>query len=193
MTPKLEADRVTFGYISTWDSQQHGCLGGYLIVCEFGRPLEFHCTAPLRLSRAQHILYGATLWPYVFGERIAHALLQSAKLRPSLLITDEPAVLVLRPQLGIPMVRLIRTAGANGETPDRGASALPATRENVVLSDTAIELPRGCESDREPVLRLLGRLSEAVELMEPFERIAAAIREAQRIDDNDGQSDARAA
>jgi hypothetical protein len=76
---------ATFGYLSTWDTPEHGCLGGYLVVSSLGRPLEFHCTAPIRPSRAQQILFGPTLWPFVMGEQIGGALIAEAKLRPQVI------------------------------------------------------------------------------------------------------------
>ena len=79
-TPNQE---TTFGYLSVINSAEHGYFGGYLIVGPMGRPLEFHCTAPIRPSRAQQILYGPTLEPFLLGEQIAGAMLDAAKLRPS--------------------------------------------------------------------------------------------------------------
>ena len=35
-----------------------------------GRPLEFHCTAPVKPNRVQQILYGPSLQPYLYGEQI---------------------------------------------------------------------------------------------------------------------------
>src|SRR5262245_49628291 len=78
----------TFGYLSVVKSAEHGYFGGYLIVCGLGRPLEFHCTAPIRPSRAQQILYGPTLEPYLAGEQICGALLEIAKLKPTVILTD---------------------------------------------------------------------------------------------------------
>ncbi len=177
---------AAFGYLSTWDSPEHGCLGGYLIVSAVGRPLEFHCTAPIRTSRAQQILYGPTLWPYVLGEQIGGTLLAEAKLRTKLIIVDHAAALCLRSRWETPMVRLVRT-GSNreaaatdllaAETCDKfAATAGPMTVANCVL-----ELPASYESDREGVAILLAELAEYVELDEPFERIREAICEAQRL------------
>ena len=53
---------------------EQGLFGGYLVLNLLGRPLEFHCTAPVRPNRAQEILYGPTLDPYLCGERIGQTL-----------------------------------------------------------------------------------------------------------------------
>ena len=39
---------TTFGYLSAVESAEHGFFGGYLLVSPLGRPVEFHCTAPIR-------------------------------------------------------------------------------------------------------------------------------------------------
>jgi hypothetical protein len=158
---------AAFGYLSTWDSQEHGCLGGYLIVSAFGRPLEFHCTAPLRTSRAQQILFGPTLWPYVLGEQIGGTLLGEAKLQPRIVIADHPATLCLRARNDVPFVCL--------------KAASSGSPREVCVAGSVFELPSGFECDREAVSESLTLLAQHVELGEPFERIREAIREAQRI------------
>ena len=165
---------ATFGYLSTWDSPEHGCLGGYLVVSELGRPMEFHCTAPVRTNRAQQILFGPTLWPYVMGEHIGRALLREAKLRPCVFLIDHPATLCLRPQLWAPMV-LLKPLGEGELKPmDPPANHREATKYNC-------EFAAGYEDDCGPVTDLLATLAQHVDLAEPFDRIREAIREAQRL------------
>ena len=82
MPNETPSQETTFGYLSVINSAEHGYFGGYLIVGPLGRPLEFHCTAPVRPSRAQQILYGPTLEPFLLGEQIAGAMLDAAKLKP---------------------------------------------------------------------------------------------------------------
>ena len=68
------SQETTFGYLSALESAEHGYFGGYLIVSPLGRPLEFHCTAPVRPSRAQANPLWPTLEPYLLGEQIAGAV-----------------------------------------------------------------------------------------------------------------------
>ena len=56
-----------------------------------GRPLEFHCTAPIKPNRAQEILYGPTLDAFLYGEQIGRTLLAEAKIEPLLVCTDRSA------------------------------------------------------------------------------------------------------
>ncbi|MEO0529317.1 MAG: hypothetical protein AAF266_01940 [Planctomycetota bacterium] len=81
--------RPTFGYLLVVEDDVHGYTGGLLIVCDRGRPLEFHCTEPVRPSRAQQILFGPTLRSYVCGEQIGGALLAKAKVPIGCLLTED--------------------------------------------------------------------------------------------------------
>ena len=58
------------GFLTVQEFTDLGLIGGYLILNAVGRPLEFHCTAPVRPNRAQEILYGPTLAPFLYGEQI---------------------------------------------------------------------------------------------------------------------------
>jgi hypothetical protein len=181
----------TFGYLSTLESPDHGFFGGYLIVSLLGRPLEFHCTAPLQPSRAQEILYGATLQPYLLGEQIGGTLLAQAKLRPDLILTDQVDVFCLRSQSSVPVVWLVHAINGTlaAEVPQTLTSETTsmsprpeslATRQ-FSLGDCRWELPAGYEADRPIAVDLLHKLARHVDLAEPFDRIHEAIREAQRI------------
>src|SRR5262245_21892116 len=56
---------TAIGFYTVVAHEQHGLFGGLLVLNRNGRPLEFHCTAPLKPNRAQEILYGATLESYL--------------------------------------------------------------------------------------------------------------------------------
>ena len=53
--------KPALGFLTVVEHPQHGLFGGYLLLNHGGRPLEFHCTAPIKPNRAQEILYGPTL------------------------------------------------------------------------------------------------------------------------------------
>ncbi|HEX5470958.1 MAG TPA: hypothetical protein VFW73_03685 [Lacipirellulaceae bacterium] len=197
MSNEIASPETAFGYLSVLESEEHGYFGGYLIVSRLGRPLEFHCTAPIRPNRAQRILYGPTLEPYLLGEQIASALLDAAKLMPRLILTDRDATLHARLRSSVPLVlfhsvedcspgaapdasyrkdALVASTAVGGQTSAGGVS-----RRTLILNDHRFELPPGFESDYDAVAQLLGELSQHVELAEPFLRIEEAIREAQRL------------
>src|SRR5437870_9020717 len=92
------------GFLTIVENVELGLLGGYLLLNAAGRPLEFHCTAPLKPTRTQEILYGPTLKPYLYGEQIGRTLLTKSKATPILVCTDSEAVLAAREFAQIPLV-----------------------------------------------------------------------------------------
>jgi hypothetical protein len=185
-----------FGYLSVLHSPEHGYFGGYLLVSPLGRPLEFHCTAPVRPSRAQEILYGPTMRSYVVGDQIAGVLLGAAHLTPRLVLTDQPEVVRSKHPSDILFVlvesrqkseneAMLATA-LNGETASRqrGQPELVAMRslsEPFAASGYLLRHQCGTGSHSSDIIDLLSLLAERVDIGEPFGRIHEAIREAQRI------------
>jgi hypothetical protein len=197
MPNESPSQETTFGYLSVINSAEHGYFGGYLIVGPIGRPFEFHCTAPVRPSRAQQILYGPTLEPFLLGEQIAGAMLGAAKLSPRLIITNCDATLHARTRINAPMVLLcgntdpvpasVDRSGEPGKlkcaSSGRVANSLSSSGPHKSFAIEAFEflLPMGFESDRDEATRLLTELMRQIDLAEPFGRIEEAIREAQRL------------
>jgi len=92
-----------FGFVTVRLHSEHGYFGGLLVVNALARPLEFHCTLPVKPSRAQSILYGPTLDDFVCGEQIARALLAKSKSTPIAFFTDTSAVLSVRHFISAPI------------------------------------------------------------------------------------------
>ncbi len=160
-------DGPTFGFLTVVESAAHGVFGGYLLVDVLGRPVEFHCTTPVKVSRAQQILYGPTLHGHLHGRQIGATLLAEAKAAPDVVLTDTESMLQVRPHTGLP-VALVRRA----EAADGGAG---------FTIGTARVRPHETDAPRETAVReRLVELGATVDLCEPFERIRAAIDEAQR-------------
>jgi hypothetical protein len=91
------------GFLTVIDQPRIGLIGGYLILNQAGRPLEFHCTTPLKPNRTQEILYGNTLKPFLYGEHIAKTLLIRSKISVSYLLTNTAAVLAVQEYIETPV------------------------------------------------------------------------------------------
>ncbi|MEN1682029.1 MAG: hypothetical protein AAGJ46_20810 [Planctomycetota bacterium] len=167
----------TFGYLHCLEDPVHGVTAGYLIVSRTGRPLEFHCTAPVKPSHAQRILFGATLRRHLLGECLGGALVSRAKLKPTVLAISDAD---LAPMDGDGDRWLVLLA----DSQQRAAGWHPLTG----IGGDALA-PDG--QDDEAVAGCINRLAESIEPAEPFDRVAEAIREAQRLGGEGG--DARAA
>jgi hypothetical protein len=111
------------GFLTVID-QCPGLTGGYLVLNRAGRPLEFHCTMPLAPDRIQQILYGDTLQPFLYGERIAQTLIQRSKLSVLSIFTDHAAVLPVQSLVSTAIIYVFGEA-----IKPEGDSALPPARE----------------------------------------------------------------
>src|SRR3954469_22844872 len=100
------------GFLTVVEHDLHGLFGGYLLLNETGRPLEFHCTAPVKPNRAQQILYGPTLKPFLYGEQIGATLVNKPTLVPIAVLVDRPAALAARPFIQVPMAIVLGGATA---------------------------------------------------------------------------------
>jgi hypothetical protein len=158
----------TLGFLRVIELGSDLVIGGYLILNALGRPLEFHCTEPVKPNRAQQILFGATLQPYLYGEQIAQALVGHSPLKPQLLVTDQRPVLSVRSFLDVPVVWL---AGEEQLTAD--CLALQLGTHRVALDSRFAE-------DREQIVTCYERLLPDWDLAEPFQRIREAITELQK-------------
>jgi len=168
------------GFLTVVESAQHGLFGGYLVLSLQGRPLEFRCTTPVQPTRAQEILYGATLREYLLGEVVGHPLIQQAELRPELVLTNQREMLALGLLCDLPIALVSESVGeeaspAEGDI-EQGDLSLS---QHLRWGSSQVEL--ASESAMSPEIREhLDRLASYVELSEPFLRIEAALSEAQQ-------------
>jgi len=158
-----------YGFLTAVESGSHGVFGGYLLVDPLGRPLEFHCTAPVKVSRAQQILYGATLSGHLHGRQIGASLLAESTTTPLAILTDSEALLHVRAHTSLTVVYIGPAGAQAGQSEMHDAT--------VTVGGITVCLPGGVST---AVVAGLEGLSGAVDLREPFERIRAAIEEAQR-------------
>ena len=83
------------GFLTVLEDAENGFFGGYLVLSEWGRPLEFLCSTPVLPNQAQKILYGSTLRSYVLGDLIGQTLLAKSQLPVLAVLTDLPDMLSL--------------------------------------------------------------------------------------------------
>jgi hypothetical protein len=160
-------DGPTFGFLTVVESAAHGVFGGYLLVDVLGRPVEFHCTTPVKVTRAQQILYGATLHGHLHGRQIGATLLAEGKAAPDVVLTDVESMLQVRPHTPLPVALVRRAEAAEGGPGFTIGGALVRPHEPAAARAAAVR-------------ERLAALGATVDLCEPFERIRAAIDEAQR-------------
>lgn len=177
--PKRDADTpLAVGFLTAVNAEDDGgVLGGYLVLNAAARPLEFHCTAPVRANRAQQILYGPTLKPYLYGEQIGQALLSKSRLKVELVVTDVEAMLSAQAPQSAPLVCVL----PGGASANDGAGADDGGRlrcTQLSLGPLPAVLPRDVEPSE--VRRRWAQFGDDFDLLEPFGRIHEAIAEAQK-------------
>jgi len=190
MTASDSTSLPAIGFLSVSEFSDLGLIGGYLILNAMGRPVEFHCTAPVRPNRTQEILYGPTLAPYLYGEQIAVTLLEKGRSQPLFVCTNVEPVLAARNFVSLPVVWL--------QVPDRqpsGASEISYRVDSSHASPPPARPPRlvqfelaNCRAavlatqriDQDQILEQWKAHAEELDLLEPFSRLHEAIEEAQR-------------
>ncbi|MEA1949958.1 MAG: hypothetical protein U9N87_01120 [Planctomycetota bacterium] len=192
------ATMQTLGFLTVLDYGPEGLFGGYLALNFSGRPLEFHCTAPIKPNRAQEILYGPTLEPYLYGEQIGQTLLSKAASRPLVVCTDQEAALAVRDFVDMP-VALVYSIEDERDAEESQPPVCDSTDDNsqkiwridsahAAGSDLAefhlgrnhLAVSSRSGDDRRAITERLENLGESFDLSEPFTRIREAIEEARR-------------
>lgn len=179
MTASGSPPTPAIGFLTVIDGGEHGALGGYLVLNTVGRPLEFHCTAPVKANRAQEILFGPTLEPFLHGEQIGRTLVEKSKLAPLFICTDLTSVLAVRPFIKTPVALIAESSTSESASPSLHQFSLGG-RQAAVESAYA--------EDEELIQSLYGGCDACLDLAEPFERIREAVEEAKR-----GRRESRAA
>jgi hypothetical protein len=179
---------AALGFLTVIEHEQLGLVGGYLLLNLSGRPLEFHCTAPIKPNRAQQILYGPTLEPYLYGEQIGQALTAKSGIQPLCICTDREPALALGDHVQQPVVWIAPREDAPSSADESSAATIRFDRPHGLKTPLAA-LRVGCNSigvrsvrggDAELVRQRLAGLDPNFDLAEPFGRIREAIEEAQR-------------
>ncbi len=164
-----------FGFLTVLEDPQHGFFGGYLVLSDLGRPLEFHCSTPVLPNQAQRILYGATLRPYVLGEIIGQTLIAKARLAVQAVVTD------MEEMLSVALFREELVAYLTPGEMEANQQPTEFCESELTLGSYRLTGASSCAWQPEQLAKMLTPLCAHVDLSEPFERIRDAIREAQRI------------
>jgi len=201
MTSDARVDSpLVFGFLTVVEQPSQGLVGGYLLLNAQARPLEFHCTAPVRASRTQEILYGPTLEPFLYGEQIGRTLFQACQQQPTAIFTDRPSALAAAEHVSAPVWLVLNddvapNANSQASVATRGSAAIAALAPAAnYRADTAHKGVAGMHALHCGAYRLACRAEDAArgvedrieaavatfDLEEPFERIRAAIDESQR-------------
>ena len=183
MGPSDPKSLQSLGFLTALEDEQQGWLGGLLVLNSASRPLEFHCTAPVKPSRAQEILYGNTLVPYICGEQIGAALAKKSNFQPAVYFTNVVDMMAVRRLVDSPVVYVDCTpAESKSLRIDSPHGTVPAPHLGEFIKFTANDLAmcvdKNFPGDESSAIRLLDS-ALAIDLHEPFERVHEALQETQ--------------
>jgi len=177
-----ERNSTAIGFLSIVQHEPHGLFGGYLLLNRNGRPLEFHCTAPVKPNRAQEILYGTTLESYLYGEAIGATLTAKSSAAIDFLCVDVEPALAVRDFVDAPVALV--TIDAEPIADDRPLFRVDGPHagglERFRLGRYAGAVSKRHAADQALVLERSRQLADYFDLAEPFARIRGAIDEARR-------------
>ncbi len=194
MTQKNNAD--CFGFLTVRFNESVGYFGGLLTVNSVGRPLEFHCSLPIKPSRAQTILYGDSLSDFLIGEQISLAIVSKVKQAPSTILTDLTAALTLRHVHSVP-IACLENAGSEQTSRDGNTLAItdvtdsttrgpnlikplgfPRSTHRFRLANTTVSTLEEYKADEAQFVSIWENLKPQINPAEPFSRIVEALMEA---------------
>jgi hypothetical protein len=171
--PSGNPSPIAVGFLTVVEHPLHGLFGGYLLLNAAGRPLEFHCTAPVQPSRAQQILYGPTLEPFLYGEQIGATLIRKSNQTPAVVLVDVPAGVYVRQHIETPTALV-----ASDDVAER--PVWMAEWIEFIVGRNRLMAHKRFTDDRELIIERLAVVDDMLDLREPFNRIREAIDEAQR-------------
>ncbi|MCC9656104.1 hypothetical protein [Rhodopirellula halodulae] len=162
---------ATLGYFTTVQQERTGWTGGLLVLNGGGRPLEFQCTLPLRPTKAHEILFGNTLRQHLICDVIGPTLLKKCRTPISMLLCEQTESLRMNDaDCTLGFVATPENDGKATIAREHAGHCVMRIRDEKVL--VAMEQVEAAEQVAE-------QLGDFPDLIEPFERIREAIREAQ--------------
>jgi len=150
-------------YMICLQDAANGFVGAMMLTDSRVRPLHFGFVQPVRPSRMQRLLYGATLDEHVKVDVIASRLWQGCPKKPDVVFLGTPDLLPVRRLTSTPTAFLCKVPHDQN-----GAVNLSALRYDA----------GGNRGDWDAVGCVLAELETQVDLVEPFDRMREALKEA---------------
>lgn len=152
---KAGARSLVLGFLHVASSIPSRYRGGYLLLTDYGRPIEFHYTSELSISPLQQALFGAQFERIVYADLLAKPMTDRQSTAPQILVVNSPVLLELRRQIPAPVVAISVAKD----------HALTATTHRDYVGDLAV------------FEKVRTMTPSGFDWMEPFDRIAAALAE----------------
>ena len=164
------------GYLDVLLQEPLGYVGGVLVTDEYGLPVEFRHTLPVRPTKLQRALYGSALDRYLRTVVITQRLLGGLEHDPVLVLVSDP---ILVTEAALPLAHVtdsgVEPVGAVGKVSPFGGAAA-----GFLLQLRADEAPLRVVTEAPPHLypdmgRELVTGAETMDIAEPMVRVKAGL------------------
>lgn len=170
------------GYLTAGEVEPSLFIGAAMCTDEFGLPVEFRYTEPVRATPLQRILYGNALQRYLCREVIASTLLQAMETVPEVWVVQDEVL--LEPMEGdhAPVVMLFPTDMA--PMSDLGAT-MPAGEGEMLVQLSLAGAPLRVRfvtqdaTQQRQAIRALTESARTMDVLEPLSRLRQAVRAVQ--------------
>lgn len=160
-------------------NDEKGYLGALLVTDEIGKPEEFRVTYPVKPTPVQRFLYGQSLIPHLGIELCGIPLYEALKQKPDIILVQDQQLVGIAIDIDCLVARITRL-GETLEIKDAkaGPTRIEIPSRSGRFDPLAVDIPSSYKSDKSVrVQELLSAFSEQIDLIEPFERIALALKE----------------
>lgn len=167
------------GYLISLTLEDNYYLGGFMITDQYGIPLEFKYTEPIKPTKIQKILYGSALEKYLKKEVVFGNLLNSSAVKLDLLVTFKNDLLDLG-TAPCPAISLEQTVLppfseiGQEETVNEREFLLQISPSG---SPVRIMILPEKFNEKSKIINLLLELQNTMNLTEPLTRVEGALKE----------------
>jgi hypothetical protein len=165
------------GYVSIVELGSGLYRGGMLLVDWRGKPQDFRCTSAIKPNTIQRVLYGGTLIEHMALKLCGLPLLHALPKTPTVLLADCPELLLLRTHADIPSLWIRRQGEiqSSGKTIGIVGGELIAS-EGGVFDTVLASCCADYGEDLAEAVETVRQLGQALDPLEPFARISAALK-----------------
>ncbi len=199
MANGVDDKNSNLGYYSLLELEKNEFVGGLLVLNSNGRPLEFHCTTPVKANRPQQVLFGNSLKRFIVGESILPRLVSECKNNVDFVLADDPDATEAQKKIEQPIVVMDlepyheeherrgvkETDGDRQERVDVPEIAEPSSQFRSLirlrLKSLDFWIDPSIKGRKPEVSDMLTQVANAIIIDEPFQRVQMAIRESQGI------------
>jgi hypothetical protein len=170
-------DAPCFGFYCVVELESIGFAGGYLVLNQSGRPIEFHCTFPIKPDRSQEILYGYSLKPFLYSQHIGPPLIRKARTPVSMVLVNQADSRPLGRHIDLPVAWI----DESGERESGEGRSLPTASGEISAAGSATCLVDAVCVENAARIEHCRRQAPGLDWGEPFERIVTALTEAHTV------------